>query len=118
MPLIFSNLNKNNLNMESPENINQAEYDNLKRYHKAISYNNDELMDMVNLSRRFVNKNTPSCLTCHSSMRDTKTALMSWFLYNETRIKTNLDAQIVAQAKEQVSSYSKCECKGKCKCKK
>lgn len=102
MSLAFSNLNKKTKpnNMEPLTSITQQQYDNLKRYHKAISYNQDELADMVNINRLFVNPLTPSCLSCQGSMRKTKGELMSWFLENEAAILKNLEPKVEAKTKK------------------
>jgi len=98
--------------MEKYTEITKEEYLLMKKYHRQFAFSKDEAMDIVNMNRKYVNPNTPSCMSCHSNLRTAKNELMTFYLAHQTYFEekyANENAIVMEQISEEVSSLEKAE---------
>jgi hypothetical protein len=88
---------------EPMTNINEMTREELNafRYHKAkFEYNQAEAMDLLNLVRKYINQNQPSCFSCGNALRDTKTAANEFLMAFGDEIEARLNAEENPEVKE------------------
>ncbi len=73
--------------------ISEYEFDLLKRLKKNISYTPSEIDFLLEITKRFINKDARACYTCSNSIKDFKQTIYTWFNANEEKIKAQIDAQ-------------------------
>lgn len=67
---------------------------NAFKEHKAkIAYSQSEQMDLLNLVRKYVNQNVPSCLTCSNNLRDIKTLANEFYVKFHEEIEARLNLE-------------------------
>lgn len=63
--------------------ITQEEFDRLQALKPAVSYTQEEVEFLLDITQRKVDINQRVCFTCSSSISDLKQTLYSWFNENE-----------------------------------
>lgn len=90
--------------MRTWKEITREEFDRMTEYKTRYEWDNNKMADVVNLSRAFVNPHTPTCLTCHSSFRETINNLRSWYLQYKDQIEQMFAEQDAKTTKKNVKS--------------
>ena len=62
-------------------------------HHRKFEYNQAEAMELINLVRKYINKNQATCLSCGNTLREAKTAANEFYLANKDKIIEILDAK-------------------------
>ena len=66
--------------MKDYKEITREEFNQFVQIKKQIEFTKDEMMGIVNISRLYVNRFTPSCISCSNSFRDTINGVRSFYL--------------------------------------
>lgn len=110
MPILYQNKEPRK-NMKTKEEITRQDFATMAEHQKKFSYNTDEIAELMNLVRAYINPNQPSCVTCQSNLRDAKTALNEYYLRfkDETlaRFQAEDEAKELIKAQEEVKEYTK-----------
>lgn len=91
MPIIFKK------QMTPINEITEAEFNQFIHHHRKHEYTQAEAVELLNLVRKYINKNQASCLSCGNTLREAKTAANEFYLANKDKIIAILDARNKAQ---------------------
>lgn len=92
--------------MKNIEEITQAELDAMAKHHKLTSYTNDDIAELYNLVRTYINPHISTCNSCSGSLRDAKNQLNSFYLAHKAAIQTRINNPL-SEAEQQVEEYKK-----------
>lgn len=85
-------------------NISQDEYNEIVKLKSLISYDQNQVASMLNLTRKFANPNVHYCPSCNSSIADAKKDLYDWFNHHQENILKELTGNKTVLAVEQVTN--------------
>ena len=80
--------------MKTPEEVTQQELDLMKKHHRMSEYTNQDAIEVVNLVRAYISPHAPTCLTCHSNLRDAKNSLNTFYLFHRDSIEKRLSGPV------------------------
>jgi hypothetical protein len=69
--------------MKDYNEITREEFYKFKHIKAQIEFTQNEMMGIVNLSRLYVNRFTPSCISCSNSFRETINGVRSFYLQHK-----------------------------------
>ena len=81
--------------------INEFEYEYLKKLHKCVKYTRLEVVFMQEFADKVLEEKIRCCTNCETSIGEFKQKLFSWFIANQSKIEEQI------QAERQVELYTK-----------
>ena len=87
--------NPNPIRMKKSSEVTREELTFLQYIKENISFNQDEMMGIVNFSRLYINPHTPNCLNCQGTFMDTLGWVRSFYL----QYKDEIDARLTLAEK-------------------
>lgn len=80
--------------------MTREELNAFKQHKSKISYSQAEQMELLNLVRKFINQNVPSCLACSNNFRDIKTMANEFYNNFHQEIENRLNSTENPESKE------------------
>ena len=69
-------------------------------------YTNQDAIEVVNLVRAYINPHAPTCLTCHSNLRDAKNELNTFYLFHRDAIEKRLSSAGQIEEEQPVQDFT------------
>ena len=79
--------------MTSHTEMTREELNAFRAHKQKIEYNQAEAMDLLNLVRKYINKNQPSCFSCGNALRDAKNTANQFLMDFGEIIEARLQVQ-------------------------
>ena len=80
--------------MEKYTEVTKEEYNFLKRIKRQYEFDPNDLATMVNFSRKYINRQTPHCISCSGSIRETKNNVASYYLMHQDYFELKFESGV------------------------